>query len=135
MTRISNHRRTGFTLLEALVTVTLATLILLGLFQSSFTANKATVQTEQGMEAENLIASRFSEFLSQTSTYTLPFEEEEFIQTRTTNYTLVKKLKQAPTRPHCAIATATLTWQQGQVAQSKALECLIPLESPPLGSP
>lgn len=135
MTRLRNHKdkERGFTLLEALVTITLATFVLMGLFQSSFTVNKATAQTEQGMEAENLIASRFSGFLSQTSTLTLPFEEEEFIQTKSANYKLIKSLTQDPKHPHCAIAQVTLTWKQGRVSQSRNLECLIPLKDSSLG--
>lgn len=125
--------RKGFTLLEALTTVTLATLVLFGLFQSSFTSIKATAQTEQGMEAENLISSRFAEFLSQTETYTLPFEEEEQVLTKSASYRLVKRLTQDPERPHCAIAKCTLTWKQGNVSQSKEVECLIPLETSPPG--
>lgn len=119
--------RRGVTLLEALVTITLATLIMLSVFQSSFTANRATAQTEQSMEAENILASRVSMFLSESETLTVPFNETELIMTKSTEYTLTKSLVKDPSRPHCALAKLKLTWKQGRLNREREVECLLPL--------
>ncbi|MFA7484326.1 MAG: prepilin-type N-terminal cleavage/methylation domain-containing protein [Vulcanimicrobiota bacterium] len=116
----------GFTLLEALVTITLGSLIMLGVFHSSFTANRATAQTEQTLEAENLLSSRLAGFLSEAATLSVPYSETELILTKSAEYTLTKTLANAPGRPNCAHARLVLTWKQGRLNQSRDVECLLP---------
>jgi len=120
----------GFTLLEALVTITLGTLIMLSVFQSSFTANRATAQTEQSMEAENILASRLSVFLSEAETLTVPINETELIMTKSAEYTLTKSVVKDASRPHCALAKLKLTWKQGRLDREREVECLLPLNEP-----
>ena len=125
----------GFTLLESLVTITLATFIMLGIFHSSFTALRANAQTEQVLDAENLIASAFAEFLSDTSSFPPPFQDERSIQTKSTTYTLSRSLVQDPGLQHCLKARVLVTWMQGRKSMSKEMECLLPFENPSPGGP
>jgi hypothetical protein len=117
----------GLALAEALLVVTITTLVLLAAFNAAFTAERAAAQTTQSLDAENLAASALAEVKSAPHTFTLPFEDQTLFTTRSAEYTLVRRLEPTPGVPHCAKATITVTWKQGRLDQKRVRETLVPV--------
>ena len=129
---LSLRRRKGFTLAESLVTITVATLVALGLFQSNFTSIKATVQTEQGLDAANIMDSEFADVLGKVSAMTLPHEQQRIVKTRSTDFSVSTRVVEQPPG-YCAKVSIDLDWKQGNVEQHRHMEALVPLAKPEIG--
>lgn len=119
----------GFTLVEALVTITVATLVAFGLILSSFTSIKSTAQTEQGLDVTDIMDSEFASLMSRASTLSLPLHETEEIKKREAVFTVTRNITQDPDHPYCAKAEVVISWKQGQVLvpQTRRQISLLPL--------
>lgn len=128
------RKRRAFTLVEALVTITVATLVAFGLFQSSFTSIRATAQTEQGLDVTDIVNSEFADVLSQNATLSLPLHEKKEIEKGKVTFTVTTNVTQDLALPHCADAEVIVAWKQGYMNQTRRQRCLIPLPKQRVGS-
>lgn len=134
-TRGRNER--GLGLAEVMASVVLATIVLMGVFNSSFVALSASVQAEQSFDAENLSCSTLAELQQDYRTLGVPFTETFTQRMSTADYRVTRELRPYPGFDFCAEAVVTVNWKQGRLNHEMVKRQLIMLEdsSVPGGGP
>ena len=118
-------------LAEVLASVVLATIVLMGVFNSSFIALSSTAQTEQSFDAENLTASALAELRENNNSLGVPYQSSDVVKERAADYTVKKELKTLPGYPFCAEAIVTVTWKQGRLDRQRVQRTVIELKNRP----
>jgi hypothetical protein len=116
-------------LAEALASVVLATIVLMGVFNSSFIALSSTAQTEQSFDAENLTASALAELRENHNSLGVPYQSTDEVKERAAEYRVHKELKTLPGYPYCAEAIVTVTWKQGRLDRKRVQKTVIALKN------
>lgn len=123
------HRLKGIALAEVLASVVLATIVLMGVFNSSFIALSASTQAEQSFDAENISASALADLRENHHSLGIPFNESYQVSKRAADYSVTRTLKPFSGYPYCAEAIVTVTWNQGRRNMKRQQKTVIEVKS------